>query len=930
MWKPREATVICLLLLSILAFIQVPTVLGYSNPPLWSSNLITYAPQKLRISQTSDQDLVFTSNRSFVIGLNVAGGQISLSYLPARNSDVIDGVIAHPSGKYIVSIVNGSYVNVFNQTRNRSSTFKANSSVKNILLPQTYSGGPYTLFYSTADYSLSRVDISVPGSPSLAWKIHFSSDVNALDADDSLYRIVAGLNNGTLLVLDPLNGGVLVKRDFGVPITSMKISAFGFFLALTTSDGMFYFVRTDNLYVLQSFSFEAAKGVSTAISYDGEKVAVGLSNGTIFYFRYLTGEQKKAAVYSSAISLVADKNLDYVAWASNRQVGLTKFGENSLWSSTVSDTATDISVSIANENPLYVISCSKTRILVFDRRPVAQITMSASPQTVGIGKDVTLSGQLTPTLANQTIRFYIRSNSSDVWKMLGDNKTDSSGRFRFRWKVNVTGSPSVKVTWSGNEDFRESEATLSLDVRRAVTVTVRATTIAGNPIPNTRITVNGTKYYTNQSGYLTASTYVGTLTLNADNSFEFATDSRYQFKMWDPLEISRNQISLKIESDMQLTAKYTIAYRVNFTLPKYFLVDTSPSGNDGWFENGTAVKIIPLPLSEEYNTSSSRILFVGWQGTGRGSYSGPSLTPTVKVLEPIKESILWKRQFRLGVITSPSPINTSVISVNPSSKDYWFDEGSVVALEAPETVPYLGGIRYVFSLWKIDTATYGNKVLNLMMDMAKTVNASFYIQYFLDISADVGRTTGTGWYNQSQKATFSVLETTIPSGSGIRKKFVGWVGNFTSAAAIGEVLVDGPMAVHANYVTQFYLNATSQHSRVILEGKKEDPSGWYNEGARVTFSIESLREEKDFFSYYSFDGWRGDVESMETTVSVNIVRPTTVKAEWTEEMIVENVLLIVIPAIVVASLVSWFYYRKIRGKTQPTPTENKKTEKVSA
>lgn len=923
MQKPRREAAICLLLLSILAVTQFPTTAGYSNPPLWSSSLVTYTPQNLRISLASDQNIVFTNNRSMVIGLSLVDGETALSYLPARNGDIIDGIAAHSSGKYIVAIVNGTYISVFNRTKNRVTIFKANSSVKNILLPQTYSGGPYTLFYSTADYNISRVDVSVPGSPSLTWKIHLSCDINALDADDSLFRIAAGLNNGTLLVLDPLSGGVIAKRNFGAQITSLKISAFGFFLALTTSDGMFYFVRTDNLYVLQSLSFGAVRGVSTAISLDGSGVAVGLSNGTIFCYRYLTGESKKVSVYSSPVTIVSDKNLDYIAWASSRQVGFGKFGENPLWSSTVSDTATDISVAIARENPFYVVSCSKVKIFVFDRKPLAQLVISVSPQTVGVDKEVTLSGQLTPTLANQTIRFYIQNNTSDAWRMLGDNKTDGSGRFKFKWKVNVAGNPNVKAVWSGNEDFRETSATLSLDVRKAVIVTILSTTTSGKPIPNTRITVNGTRYYTNQSGYISTTAYVGTLSVVADNSFEFASDSRYQFKTWSPLEISRNQISLKIDSNTQLTAKYSIAYKVNITLPKYFLVDTSPSGNDGWFENGTTVQIIPLPLSE-YNTSSTRIVFTGWEGVGRGSYSGSSKTATVKVLEPIRESIMWKRQFKLDIVTFPPEVDPAQISIKPSS-DSWFDEGSTAVLEAPETTPYGNGVRYVFSLWKTDTMTYRDRVLSMIMDRGRTVNASFYIQYFLDVSSDAGKTTGTGWYNQSQKATFSVIEATIPLGPGARKKFVGWTGNLTSAAIIGEVSVNGPVAVHANYITQYYLNVSSQHSRIVLEARQEDPSGWYNEGARVTFSIESLREEKDFFSYYRFEGWRGDVESAETTASVNMIRPMTVEATWKEEIIYENVLMITVPVLIVASLIAWFVYRK---KRKPQTIESDESEKV--
>jgi hypothetical protein len=50
-------------------------------------------------------------------------------------------------------------------------------------------------------------------------------------------------------------------------------------------------------------------------------------------------------------------------------------------------------------------------------------------------------------------------------------------------------------------------------VRKGVTLTVKTITDYNKPIQNIKVTVNGTKYFTNTTGYATISTYSGTVNL---------------------------------------------------------------------------------------------------------------------------------------------------------------------------------------------------------------------------------------------------------------------------------------------------------------------------------------------------------------------------------------------------------------------------------
>jgi len=926
------------LLAAMLSILIIPfflEVAAYSNEALWSKGITSFAPQRYRVSITNDQKMVVTNNGSIVVGLNSSSGRELLSYLPARRGDIIDGTVVHPDGKYVVSIVNGSYVHVYNLTSHTGLIFNANSTVKTLHIPSENPSGKFMIIYSTTTFNLVKVDVGTTDGVSVKWVIALNSDVNALDMDASSFRLVCGLSNGSLLLINPLSGSVIAKRNFGAQITSLKMSSFGFFLSATTLDHMFYVLRTDNLNTMQSLSLGAAQGVSCGISSDGERVVAGLSNGTIIFYRYLSGELTKAKISSSPVYIESDKDLNYVAWSSDGKIGLAKFNEVSLWNYTISSTSSDVAVKIARENPIFVVGCSKTSLAVLDRRPYATLTLAANQQVVGFGKNVTLAGQLDPQLVNQTIKIYAKDNQATPWKLLGNNRTDAFGKFKFLWKANITGTLDIRAVWEGNNDFRETYVTLKLDVRKPLKVIVRAVTTDGKPIPGIRVTVNGTRYSTNATGYANVPTYEGTQVISVGEAQEFDEGSRYQFKLWEVSGLTQPKVTIRVQSDTLLTAKYVVAYKVSFETPEYFLIDTSPAGSDGWYEYGTSVEITPLAISS-YNSSTSRIIFVGWEGTGTGSYTGTSKKAVIKVVSPIKEGIVWKRQFKLDLLTSPPSINISEFKFLPLSKDMWFDEGAKVLLEPPETVPFDSNKRYVFSYWRDESGIFYTRSLSITMDKARTVNATFRIQYYLAVSSDAGVVSGAGWYNASEKATFSVLDLEVPLSAGVRKKFVNWSGNISSSTAINQIAMNGPASVHANYVTQYYLNVTSPLSKVVIQYSSENPSGWYNEGTEVVFSIEADRLEKDFFSYYSFVGWAGDVESLDHIITLKMNSPTTIYALWKEELIYENIALTVIPLVVLASILvlvfkrGWFNKLKEMMKTKKWRGEEEITETTTS
>ncbi len=899
-----------LVLAIVLTLLLIPniiyTVLAYDNSPTWAKNIENFAIEKYRISLTGDQSLVYAINRSFVIGLSTFDGDKKLEYLPARYGDMIDGVVVHGSGSYIVSIINGTFISVYNRTNYKITVFKANSTVENIILPKKVDR-EYTIVYTTSDGNITRVDANVPGNVVVKWNTRMTSKIIAIDCDEPFYRILAGLYDGTVALVDPGEGIIINSIKLDDSITSLKVSSFGFFATVTTKNEL-YILRTDTLYVLEKIVFSNTQCISSAISYDGGRIAVGLSNGTIFYYKPLTNEDSKIVVSSNVVKIVGDKNLDYIAWTSGGKVGVTKFMGETLWSYTVS-TTTDVSIAFNDESPNYLIACTKTRVITFTRKPFAKITLEVNPKVIGLGNNVTFEGTIDPKLSNQTIKFYIQDEG--MWKEIGWTLTDKFGAFKFVYKPTEAGLFTVKALWEGNDEFKETWTTNVIDVREPIVIEFRAASINGKPIQNLKITVNGTRYYTNTDGTARIEAYAGTVNIVVENVSNITSDTRYRFKVWENLGVEKSQLTIKVDSNTTLTAKYTIEYRLTVEAPKYFLYDLSPSIPDQWYENGTKVEATILPI-ESYNTTGTRIVFMGWEGTGPGAYSGLSRKATINVFGPVYEKILWKKQYKLNILMTPSTLNLNNVRIQPFSGDYWYDEGADVKIEAPEQV-YVGeNVRYVFSQCKCDGILTSLRNVALKLDEPRTVNITYYVQYYLKVTSDFGDTEGTGWYNSSQKAVFRIINSTINVSEGIRKVFVEWRGNISSTSPVGQIVLNGPANVHAVFITQYFLNVSSEHSQVLSKTMQQNPSKWYNEGVEVTFYILDLTVDRDFFTYYSFEGWRGDIESTEPMVTLKMVKPYNIRAQWKLEWKISNIIIVALPITVAAAIMFWLTYSKKR------------------
>jgi len=80
------------------------------------------------------------------------------------------------------------------------------------------------------------------------------------------------------------------------------------------------------------------------------------------------------------------------------------------------------------------------------------ISLIISSTYVIQGGTITLSGQLSPALQNETVTIYIKINNLP-WNVLGNVTTDSNGRFTYVCNAETAGAYYIRASWSGDSDY---------------------------------------------------------------------------------------------------------------------------------------------------------------------------------------------------------------------------------------------------------------------------------------------------------------------------------------------------------------------------------------------------------------------------------------------------------------------------------------------
>jgi len=240
----------------------------------------------------------------------------------------------------------------------------------------------------------------------------------------------------------------------------------------------------------------------------------------------------------------------------------------------------------------------------------------------------------------------------------------------------------------------------------------------------------------------------------------------------------------------------------------------------------------------------------------------------------------------------------------------WYAAGTtVVATATYDTYSTGPGERLSLRGWMGDASGSGLGSNPIVMDRPKTAVANYVTQYRLEVTTAYGTATGSDWYDTGSTAFAEVPTSEVSLGTGSRATFGGWSGNASGPSArSGAIAMDGPKRATADWSIEYQVTVLSDVGTV-------GGGGWYPAGSTVTLQAPSQMTQGG--TTYNFAGWTGDASSAQTTLSITLNGPVTVRATWTamESLGVSGtaggLLVVLIAVALIAAVLVW---RRRRGR----------------
>jgi M6 family metalloprotease-like protein len=273
-----------------------------------------------------------------------------------------------------------------------------------------------------------------------------------------------------------------------------------------------------------------------------------------------------------------------------------------------------------------------------------------------------------------------------------------------------------------------------------------------------------------------------------------------------------------------------------------------------------AASVVPGSVTLEVQSAVStspgvRQLFVEWSD---GSSSNPR---QIAVISKTAIAAIYKTQYLLTVDRNGGVASTAG----------WYDANSTVTVTAtsPSNVT-LQKSRLMFTNWSGDTNS-SNPSLSLFITKPISVRANWKLQYYLTVLSRVGAPEGSGWYDAGTPATISV-QSAVGFQNNTRYMFAGWNGTAQGQGPTGKLVVSAPMAINAQWTTQYLVQVDS------IYGNPQG-AGWYDAGTNAQISIAPQVDQGNR-TRRIFNGWSGDYSNVDPTFTLNVNAPKILSAKW--------------------------------------------------
>jgi len=328
--------------------------------------------------------------------------------------------------------------------------------------------------------------------------------------------------------------------------------------------------------------------------------------------------------------------------------------------------------------------------------------------------------------------------------------------------------------------------------------------------------------------------YGTTLNISAPQYYYLSNNTRYKFINWSN-GVEYNEIQLKVDKPINLTANYVLQYLVNI------------NNTLKWFDNGSKIELTYQRVN--YVNQYERIVLDYFNVSGK-IINTTSLYITVTT--PLNISIVSSHQFFVSI----SNVNLT------KSINGWFNLGHVINLYTMEEINVSNNERYVFSNWynPLYSLSYSYQNISLIVNSPIFLVAN-YTQEVL-IIVNVPFNESREWVPLGSLFTyFAPREIALPRG-GEKLVFLNWSNGDTSNYL--SLIANSPMNITANYYESLrvtLINYTGLNQTV-----------WVRKGSEVTFETpEVIYLSND--TRLVFNGWSNGGKSSE--LSLRIMNPVT-------------------------------------------------------
>lgn len=265
----------------------------------------------------------------------------------------------------------------------------------------------------------------------------------------------------------------------------------------------------------------------------------------------------------------------------------------------------------------------------------------------------------------------------------------------------------------------------------------------------------------------------------------------------------------------------------------YYLNISSPYGQLNNSYNHLAYSRVNISApGYVYLSNTVREAFVGWSGTGTGSYTGRLNNASFSLEGNVHEQAMWEAQYYINV-------NSAYGLVSGSG---WYTNGTILEYAIPSNiVPIDPNSRVVFSGWSTGVAS---TAASAPVEGAQRINAVWTKQYLVNATTTYGNATGSGWYGNGSVAHITLSEPELYLSNDTRYSFTGWSNGYNSSDVTFRV--SAPVSMHAlykkQYLIKFIAHDTSGHeilpSHITID--KNNYTGTAFLDAGNTYTIDSV------------------------------------------------------------------------------------------